>query len=241
MPVPQRASLPRIQMVSSPSASFCAHRTGNLARERVDPHQAHRRLVIGDLGRRRQAGHLHRPAGAGARPGAGLPAELAEALAGADLGLGRGELLTGPGDLGRLIRRPTTPWPAQSPTRCAEQGSRHQNAVQVLAATRAMLKRLNQVRPHLAEKKCRPRPAERLCAGSACGPAPPSRRSGQPSELRAAERNGLVCGFTTGRGCRRGSTCRTGPRSGRAPRRSAAGAVRRLRSAGPARGCARRG
>jgi len=41
--------------------------------------------------------------------GAGLPAELAEVLADADLGLGRGELFTDSGDLGRLIGRPTTP------------------------------------------------------------------------------------------------------------------------------------
>jgi NAD(P)H dehydrogenase (quinone) len=41
--------------------------------------------------------------------GAGLPAELAEVLADADLGLSRGELFTGSGDLGRLIGRPTTP------------------------------------------------------------------------------------------------------------------------------------
>ncbi|CCB72654.1 NmrA family NAD(P)-binding protein [Streptantibioticus cattleyicolor] len=39
---------------------------------------------------------------------AGLPAELAHVLADADLGLGRGELFTGSGDLGRLIGRPTT-------------------------------------------------------------------------------------------------------------------------------------
>ena len=40
--------------------------------------------------------------------GAGLPVELAEVLADADLGLGRGELFTGSGDLRRLIGRPTT-------------------------------------------------------------------------------------------------------------------------------------
>jgi NAD(P)H dehydrogenase (quinone) len=40
--------------------------------------------------------------------GAGLPAELAEILADADLGLSRGELFTGSGDLSRLIGRPTT-------------------------------------------------------------------------------------------------------------------------------------
>ncbi|WP_329140165.1 SDR family oxidoreductase [Streptomyces sp. NBC_01476] len=40
--------------------------------------------------------------------GAGLPAELAHVLADADLGLGRGELFTGSGDLRRLIGRPTT-------------------------------------------------------------------------------------------------------------------------------------
>jgi NAD(P)H dehydrogenase (quinone) len=40
---------------------------------------------------------------------AGLPAEMAEALADADLGLSRGELFTGSGDLGRLIGRPATP------------------------------------------------------------------------------------------------------------------------------------
>ena len=41
--------------------------------------------------------------------GTGLPAELAEVLADADLGLSRGELFTGSGDLRRLIGRPTTP------------------------------------------------------------------------------------------------------------------------------------
>jgi NAD(P)H dehydrogenase (quinone) len=41
--------------------------------------------------------------------GVGLPAELAEVLADADLGLSRGELFTDSGDLGRLIGRPTTP------------------------------------------------------------------------------------------------------------------------------------
>ncbi|WP_329058089.1 SDR family oxidoreductase [Amycolatopsis sp. NBC_01480] len=40
--------------------------------------------------------------------GAGLPAELANVLADADLGLGRGELFTGSRDLSRLIERPTT-------------------------------------------------------------------------------------------------------------------------------------
>src|ERR1700761_1384298 len=40
--------------------------------------------------------------------GAGLPAELAEVLADADLGLSRGELFTRSGDLRRLIGRPTT-------------------------------------------------------------------------------------------------------------------------------------
>ena len=40
--------------------------------------------------------------------GAGLPAELAHVLADADLGLGRGELFTDSGDLGRLIGRATT-------------------------------------------------------------------------------------------------------------------------------------
>jgi NAD(P)H dehydrogenase (quinone) len=40
--------------------------------------------------------------------GAGLPAELAHVLADADLGLRRGELFTGSGDLSRLIGRPTT-------------------------------------------------------------------------------------------------------------------------------------
>ena len=39
---------------------------------------------------------------------AGLPAEVAHALADADLGLGRGELFTDSGDLSRLIGRPTT-------------------------------------------------------------------------------------------------------------------------------------
>ena len=41
--------------------------------------------------------------------GAGLPADLADVLADADLGLSGGELFTGSGDLGRLIGRPTTP------------------------------------------------------------------------------------------------------------------------------------
>jgi NAD(P)H dehydrogenase (quinone) len=41
--------------------------------------------------------------------GAGLPAELAEVLADADLGMSRGELFTGSGALRRLIGRPTTP------------------------------------------------------------------------------------------------------------------------------------
>jgi NAD(P)H dehydrogenase (quinone) len=40
--------------------------------------------------------------------GVGLPAEMAEVLADADLGLSGGELLTGSGDLGRLIGRPAT-------------------------------------------------------------------------------------------------------------------------------------
>jgi NAD(P)H dehydrogenase (quinone) len=40
--------------------------------------------------------------------GAGQPAGLAEVLADADLGLSRGELFTGSGDLGRLIGRPAT-------------------------------------------------------------------------------------------------------------------------------------
>jgi NAD(P)H dehydrogenase (quinone) len=40
--------------------------------------------------------------------GAGLPAELANVLADADLGLGRGELFTDSGDLRRLLDRPTT-------------------------------------------------------------------------------------------------------------------------------------
>ena len=39
---------------------------------------------------------------------AGLPAELADVLADADLGLSRGELFSGTGDLRRLIGRPTT-------------------------------------------------------------------------------------------------------------------------------------
>jgi NAD(P)H dehydrogenase (quinone) len=39
---------------------------------------------------------------------AGLPAELAGVLADADLGLSRGEMFTGSGDLRRLIGRPTT-------------------------------------------------------------------------------------------------------------------------------------
>jgi NAD(P)H dehydrogenase (quinone) len=41
--------------------------------------------------------------------GAGLPAPVAEMLADADLGLGRGELDNASGDLRRLINRPTTP------------------------------------------------------------------------------------------------------------------------------------
>jgi NAD(P)H dehydrogenase (quinone) len=41
--------------------------------------------------------------------GAGLASELADVLADADLGLGRGELFTSSGDLRRLIGRPTTP------------------------------------------------------------------------------------------------------------------------------------
>ncbi|GAB3969117.1 SDR family oxidoreductase [Actinoallomurus acanthiterrae] len=51
------------------------------------------------------------PAGKLARmlAGAGLPAEVADALADADLGMSRGELFTGSGDLRRLIGRPTTP------------------------------------------------------------------------------------------------------------------------------------
>ncbi len=40
---------------------------------------------------------------------AGLPAELADVLADADLGMSRGELFTDSGDLRRLIGRPTTP------------------------------------------------------------------------------------------------------------------------------------
>ncbi|MFF4341680.1 SDR family oxidoreductase [Kitasatospora sp. NPDC001540] len=40
--------------------------------------------------------------------GAGLPAELARVLADADLGMSRGELYTGSGDLSRLIGRPAT-------------------------------------------------------------------------------------------------------------------------------------
>ncbi|MEA5362943.1 hypothetical protein VA596_25665 [Amycolatopsis sp., V23-08] len=40
--------------------------------------------------------------------GAGLPAELANVLTDADLGLGRGELFTESGDLSRLIGRPAT-------------------------------------------------------------------------------------------------------------------------------------
>ncbi|TWV46037.1 SDR family oxidoreductase [Streptomyces misionensis] len=40
--------------------------------------------------------------------GAGVPAALARVLADADLGLGRGELFTGSGDLSRLTGRPTT-------------------------------------------------------------------------------------------------------------------------------------
>jgi NAD(P)H dehydrogenase (quinone) len=41
--------------------------------------------------------------------GAGLPAEVADSVADADLGLSRGELFTSSGDLRRLIGRPTTP------------------------------------------------------------------------------------------------------------------------------------
>lgn len=41
--------------------------------------------------------------------GAGLPADVADALADADLGLARGELLTDTADLARLLGRPTTP------------------------------------------------------------------------------------------------------------------------------------
>jgi NAD(P)H dehydrogenase (quinone) len=40
---------------------------------------------------------------------AGLPAEVADSVADADLGLSRGELFTSSGDLRRLIGRPTTP------------------------------------------------------------------------------------------------------------------------------------
>lgn len=40
--------------------------------------------------------------------GAGLPQPMAEALADADLGIGRGELLVESGDLSRLLGRPTT-------------------------------------------------------------------------------------------------------------------------------------
>jgi NAD(P)H dehydrogenase (quinone) len=40
---------------------------------------------------------------------AGLPAELADVLADADLGMSRGELFTSSGDLRRLLGRPTTP------------------------------------------------------------------------------------------------------------------------------------
>jgi NAD(P)H dehydrogenase (quinone) len=40
--------------------------------------------------------------------GAGMPADVAEAVADADLGLRRGELFTASGDLSRLIARPTT-------------------------------------------------------------------------------------------------------------------------------------
>jgi hypothetical protein len=43
------------------------------------------------------------------RPSRLLPAELAEVLADADLGLSRGELSSGSHDLRRLIGRPTTP------------------------------------------------------------------------------------------------------------------------------------
>ncbi len=41
--------------------------------------------------------------------GTGLPFDLAEVLADADLGLSRGELFTGSGDLRRLIGRLPTP------------------------------------------------------------------------------------------------------------------------------------
>ncbi len=40
--------------------------------------------------------------------GAGLPEAFAGLLADSDLGIGRGELFTDSGDLGRLIGRPTT-------------------------------------------------------------------------------------------------------------------------------------
>ncbi|CAM5710625.1 hypothetical protein SGRIM119S_03192 [Streptomyces griseorubiginosus] len=46
--------------------------------------------------------------------------ELAQVLADSDLGLGRGELFTGSGDLSRLIGRPTTSLAKLSPTRCAD-------------------------------------------------------------------------------------------------------------------------
>ena len=45
---------------------------------------------------------------AAALAGAGVPADVAHALADADLGLGRGELFSDSGDLSRLIGRPTT-------------------------------------------------------------------------------------------------------------------------------------
>jgi NAD(P)H dehydrogenase (quinone) len=45
---------------------------------------------------------------AGVLAGAGLPAEVADSVADADLGLSRGELFTGSGDLRRLTGRPTT-------------------------------------------------------------------------------------------------------------------------------------
>jgi len=43
--------------------------------------------------------------------GAGLPAPMAEALVEVDAAIGRGELADTPGDLARLIGRPTTPMP----------------------------------------------------------------------------------------------------------------------------------
>jgi NAD(P)H dehydrogenase (quinone) len=55
----------------------------------------------------------------------GLPAEVADSVADADLGLGRGELLASSGDLRRLLDGRPPPWPTRLPTRGADKGSRH--------------------------------------------------------------------------------------------------------------------